>query len=181
MSKPKFLARRDLPPVVLPGARDPPPAEQLPPPDNLDVAVPVERETKSSHFSLEEEINEFYFEEEVHQAPLIELSNPEGEQDQNSTVGTPLIIACSDDSSDEEIDNMAGKGKTLRELMASRGKGQSSKRPTQSQTQALPPVAPQVPSDLGLKVNPDLKKKRLVNTPEEGEVVPHPAKQQKTT
>ena len=41
-------------------------------------------------------------------------------------------------------------------------------------------VRPQVPSDLGLKVNPDLKKKRPVDTPEEGEVVPHSAKQQKT-
>ena len=42
-------------------------------------------------------------------------------------------------------------------------------------------MAPQVPSDLGLKVNPDLKKKRPVETLEEGEVVPHPANQQKTT
>ena len=84
-------------------------------------------------------------------------------------VGAPIIIACPDDSSDEKVDNMAGKGKTLRELMASRGKGQSSKVPAQSQTQVLPPVAPQVPSDLGLKVNPDLKKKRPVETPEEGE------------
>ena len=85
-------------------------------------------------------------------------------------VGAPIIIAYSDDSSDEEVDNMADKGKTLRELMASRGKGQSSKGPAQTQTQVLPPVAPQLPSDLGLKVNPDLKKKRLVETLEEGEV-----------
>ena len=81
---------------------------------------------------------------------------------------------------------MAGKGKTLRELMSSRGKGQSSKSqsskgPTQSQAQTLPPVVPQVPSDPSLKVNPDLKKKRPVDTPEEGEVVSYPAKQQKTT
>ena len=165
---------------MLPGVQNPPPVAQLPPPDNLEVAAPV-GETKSSHLSLEEEIDEFYFEEEVHKAPLIELSDPEGEQDRNSVVGAPIIIACSDDSSDEEVDNMAGKGKTLRELMASRGKGQSSKVPAQSQTQVLPPVAPQVPSDLGLKVNPDLKKKRPVDTPEEGEVVPHPVKQQKIT
>ena len=65
--------------------------------------------------------------------------------------------------------------------MASRGKGQSSKVPAQSQTQVLPPVAPQVPSDLGLKVNQDLKKKRPAEIPEEGEVVPRPDKQQKTT
>ena len=65
--------------------------------------------------------------------------------------------------------------------MSSRGKGQSSKALAQSQTPVLPLVAPQPPSDLGLKVNPDLKKKRLAETPEEGEVVPHPDKQQKTT
>ena len=44
-------------------------AEQLPPPDDPDIAVPVEEETESSHLSLEEEIDEFYFEEEVQQAP----------------------------------------------------------------------------------------------------------------
>ena len=49
--------------------------------------------------------------------------------------------------------------------------------PAQSQTQDLPPVVPQVPSDLGLKVIPDLKKKRPVDPPEEGEVVPRPVKQ----
>ena len=106
----------------------------MPPPDNLKVVAPVKGETKSSRLSLEEEIDEFYFEEEVHKAPLIELSDPEGEQDRNSVVGASIIIACSDDSSDEEVDNMAGKGKALRELMSSRGKGQSSKVPAQSQT-----------------------------------------------
>ena len=150
---------------------------QLPPPDNLEVVAPVEGETESSRLSLEEKIDEFYFEEEVHKASLIKLSDPEGEQDRNSVVGAPIIIACSDDSSDEEVDNMAGKEKTLRELMSSRGKGQSLKVPAQSQTQDLPPVAPQVPSDLGLKVNPDLKKKRPAEIPVEGEVVPRQGKQ----
>ena len=65
--------------------------------------------------------------------------------------------------------------------MSSRGKGQSSKVPAQSQALDLPPAAPQVPSDLGLKVNPDLKKKKPVDVPEEGEVAPRPTKQQKTT
>ena len=97
-------------------------------------------------------------------------------------VGVPIVIACSDDSLDEEIDNMASsKGKSLRELMASRGEGQSSKAPSKSQTPILPPVAPQPPSDPGLKVNPDLKKKRPVETLEEGEVGPRPSKQPKTT
>ena len=42
-------------------------------------------------------------------------------------------------------------------------------------------MVPQDTSDLGLKVNPDLKKKRPVDTSEEGEVVAQPTKQQKTT
>ena len=79
MSKPKFLARQDLKPVVLPGVRNPSPVAQLPLPDNLEVAAPAEGETKSSRLSLEEEIDEFYFEEEIPKAPLIELSDPEGE------------------------------------------------------------------------------------------------------
>ena len=119
MSKTGFLAQRDLSPVVLPGVRDPYLAEQLPLPDEPGVAVPVEGETESSRLFLEEEIDEFYFEEEVQQDPVVELSDPEGEQDQHSAVGAHLIITCSDDSSDEEIEPMAGKGKTLWELMAS--------------------------------------------------------------
>ena len=79
VSKPKFLAREDLKPVVLLGVRDPPSAVQLPPLDNLEVAAPAEGETESSRLSLEEEIDEFYFEDEVDKAPLIELSDPEGE------------------------------------------------------------------------------------------------------
>ena len=122
VSKTGFLAQRDLPPVALPSVRDPYLAEQLPPLDEPGIAVPVEGEAESSRLSLEEETDEFYFEEEVQQAPLVELFDPEGEQDQHSAVGAPIIITCSDDPSDEEIEPMAGKGKTLRELMASRGK-----------------------------------------------------------
>ncbi|XP_050268146.1 uncharacterized protein LOC126712740 [Quercus robur] len=81
---------------------------------------------------------------------------------------------------------MAGKGKSLKELMTSRGKGQSSKvqpskGPSPSKVKTLPPVVPQGVSDPGLKVIPDLKKKRPVDTPEEGEVAVQPTKQQKTT
>ena len=67
--------------------------------------------------------------------------------------------------------------------MAARGKGQTSKAPTKSQIPSnLPPAPPQIPADLDLKVNPDLKKKRLVESLEEGEVGPRQgAKQQKVT
>ena len=112
VSKPKFLARVDLKPVMLPGVRDPPPVVQ-PPPDDLEAAMPAEEEAESSRLSLKEEIDEFYFEEEVDKAPVVELSDPEGEQDRNSVAGAPIIIAFSDDSSNEEVGNMAGKGKSL--------------------------------------------------------------------
>ena len=124
MSKPKFLARHDLKPVVWPSIHKPLPVAQLPPPNNLEVTMQAEGETESSRLTLEEEIDEFYFEEKIPKTPLIELSDLEGEQDRNSVVGAPIIIACSEDSSDDEVDNMASnKGKSLRELMASRGKG----------------------------------------------------------
>ena len=63
--------------------------------------------------------------------------------------------------------------KSLRELMATRGKGSTSKAPSKSQAPFnLPPSPPQVPTDLGLKPNPDLKKKRTAKSLEEGEVGP---------
>ena len=139
---------------------------QLPPQDNPGATAFVEEETESSRLSLEEEIDKFYFEEDNPKAPLIELSNAEGEPDKNSAICVPpLVIACPDDS-DEEVDNMASnKGnKSLQELMAAWGKGQTSKAPTKSQALSnLPPAPPQVPTDLGLKVNLDLKKKRSVS------------------
>ena len=81
VSKPKFLVRQDLKSVVLPGVWNPPPVAQLPPPDNLKVAAQPEEEAESSRLSLEEEIDEFYFEEDIPKAPLIELSDLKEEQD----------------------------------------------------------------------------------------------------
>ena len=115
VSRDGFLAEHDLPPVVLPGVRDPYLAEQLPPPNEPGVAVQTEEEAESSRLSLEDEIDEFYFEEEVQRTPLVELSDPEGERDRHSAVGVPSIVICSD----EETQPMAGKGKYLKELMAS--------------------------------------------------------------
>ena len=112
------MAQDDLRLVVFPGIQNPQPAAQPLPQDNPKVAACVEEETESSRLSLEEEINEFYFEEDIPKAPLIELSDVKGEQDRNSMISAPFIIACSDDSSNEEVDNMASnKGKILRDLM----------------------------------------------------------------
>ena len=59
MSKPGFLAQRDLPPVALPILQNPPPAAQPPPQDHPEVVASVEEETELSRLSLEEEIDEF--------------------------------------------------------------------------------------------------------------------------
>ena len=69
----------------------------------------------------------------------------------------------------------------LRGLMANRNKGSTSKEVPEAQVPAnFPPPPPQLPADLGLKVNLDLRKKRQVEDLEEGEVSPQKgAKQQK--
>ena len=67
--------------------------------------------------------------------------------------------------------------KSLRELMATRGKESTSKVAPKSK---VPPPPPQIPTDLGLKPNPYLKKKRPLEMLEEGRVGPRKGtKQQK--
>ena len=136
VSKPGFLAQRDLPPVVLPIPQNLPPTA-LPLSQPLPVAIAIPKEgVASSRLSLEEEIDKFHFEEEKNlKAPLITISDAEGESDKNSSVHTPiLVIARPDNSFDKEEENMAlNKGnKSLRELMASRGKGSRSKAASKS-------------------------------------------------
>ena len=123
ISKLGFLARSDLPPVVLPIPQNLPSAA-LPLPQILpEVAAIPEEEIASSRLSLEEEIDKFHFEEENNlRAPLINISDAEGELDRNSGVRTPiLVITRLDNSSKEEEDSMVmNKGnKSLRELLAS--------------------------------------------------------------
>ena len=151
VSKPEFLARKDLPPVALPIPQNLPPATQ-PLSQNLpEAAAFPEEEIASSRLSLEEEIDKFHFEEENNlRAPLINILDAEGESNRNSGVCTPILaIACPDNSSDEKEDSMAlNKGnKSLRELMATKGKESTSKATPKSQVLSnLPPSPPQVPS-----------------------------------
>jgi len=177
ISKPGFLAWRDLPPVFLLIPQNLPPTS-LPLPQILpEVAIIPKKEIASSRLSLEEEIDKFNFEEENNpRAPLINILDIESESDNNFGVRTPiLVIACLENSSEEEEDSMAmNKGnKSLRELMAFRGKESTSKAAPKSQVPSnLPLPPPQIPTDLGLKPNPDLKKKRPLERLEEGEVGP---------
>ena len=172
VSKPGFLAWRDLPPVTrlvpqnLPQVAFPLP-QTLP-----EAAVIPAEEIASSHLSLEEEIDKFHFEKENNpKAPLINISDTEGESDRNSGIHTPILVITHPDDSDEEEDSIVlNKGnKSLRDLMATRGKESTSKAAPKSQ---VPPSLPHIPTDLGLKPNPNLKKKRSIQMLEEGKVSP---------
>ena len=89
-----------------------------------------------SRLLLEEEIDKFHFEEENNlRAPLINISNAEGESDRNYSVYTPILVIARPNSFFEEEEdcialNMGNK--SLRDLMASRGKESTSKRASKS-------------------------------------------------
>ena len=72
VSKPRFLAQKDLPPVMRPILQNPfQVALLLPQALPVVAAIPAE-EVASSRLSLDEEIDKFYFEEEQSlRAPLI--------------------------------------------------------------------------------------------------------------
>ena len=65
VSKPDFLAREDLPPIRLPVQQIPPPLiiplQQVP----LEASAAAEEEIASSRLSLEEEIDQFRFVEDI--------------------------------------------------------------------------------------------------------------------
>ena len=158
-----------MPPVELPSRHIP-----------REVAVSRE-ETASSCLSLKAEIDQFYFEGEE-EAPerLVELSDFEGELDRSSVAHSPrLVIAQVNTSSKEEGEISLNTRKGLRDLMAGRNKGFTSKDIPKSQIPLSLPPPPTI--DLGLLPIPNLKKKRKEQELEEGEVVPQKgAKQPKT-
>ena len=67
-------------------------------------------------------------------------------------------------------------GPSLRELMKSRNKAPSPQDKNKSKPPVNPPPPPppppQLSTDLGLKPNPDLRRKRHIEAPKEGEMVP---------
>ena len=69
---------------------------------------------------------------------------------------------------------MASKtGPSLRELMKNRNKVPSPQDKNKFKSPVNPPPPPpQLPANLGLKPNPDLKSKRHIKAPEEGEMAP---------
>ena len=79
-----------------------------------------------------------------------------------------LVTYIADTSNEEE--EMAPKtGPNLKELMRNRNKAPSPQDKNKSKHPANPPPpSPQVPADFGLKLNPDLRRKRPVDSAEEG-------------
>ena len=129
VSVPGFLAQRDLPPVELPLQHS-----------SREVAIPRE-ETASSHLSFEAEIDQFRLEEE-REAPErpVELSDSEDEFNRLSTAHSPrLVVAWFDTSSEEEEEMTLNPRRGLKDLVAGRNKGSSSKKAPKTQ---LPPNLP---------------------------------------
>ena len=173
MSRPHFSAPHDLPLVDHPILQGIPlaahPLQQVP----LGQAVAEEGTASSS--SLEEEIDKFQFEEEETQVEVIVISEAKEETDEYSCVQTPApIVTYVEDSSDNEEEEMAPKPTpSLRELMKGRNKAPSPQEANKSKPlMNPPPPPPQLPADLRLKPNPELRRKRHQDVPEEGEIGP---------
>ena len=166
VSRPGFLAPHDLPLVNHPISQGIPFAAQ--PLQQVPLRQAVVEEGTASSSSLEEEINRFRFEEEA-----IVISEAKEEADEYSCIQTPApIITYVGDSLDNEEEDMAPKtGPSLRELMKGRNKTPSPQEKSKSKPPVNPPP-PQLPTDLGLKPNPDLRRKRHTEAPEEGEMGP---------
>ena len=167
VSRPGFLAPHELPPVDHPILQGIPfaaqPLQQVP----LGQAIVEEGAAYSS--SLQEEIDRFQFEEEA-----IVISEVEEEADEYSCIQTPAqIITYVGDSSNEEEEMASKTGPSLKELMKGRNKAPSPQDKNKSKPPVNPPPpSPQLPADLGLKPNLDLRKKRHTEVPEEGEMGP---------
>ena len=165
VSRPGFLAPHDLPPVDHPIPQVIPfPAQPL---QQVPLGQAIVEEGAASSSSLEEKIDRFQFEEEA-----IVISEAEEEADEYSCVQTPAqIVTYVGDSSDDEEVMTPKTGPSLRELKKNRNKALS----PQDKNKSKPPVNPPTPQllvDLGLKPNPDLRRKRPTEVIEEGEIGP---------
>ena len=92
----------------------------------------------------------------------MELSDSEADFDRFSTAYSPRLIVARVDSNSEEEEEMAlNQRRSLKDLVAGRNKGSSSKEAPKSQTSTnLPPPPPFPVTTVGLLPCPDLKKKR---------------------
>ena len=167
VSRPDFLAPYDLPPVDHPIPQGIPIVAQ--PLQEVPLREAILREGTTSSSSLEQEIDKFRFEEET-----ILVSEAEERADEHSCVQTPAqVVTYIADTSNKEEEMAPKTGPSLKELMRNRNNAPSSQEKGKSKQPANPPpLPPQVPTDLGLKPNPDLRRKRPVEPAEEGELGP---------
>ena len=163
--EPSLSASYDLPPVDHPNPQGIPLAAQ--PLQQVPLGQAIVKEGAAFSSSLEEEIDKFQFEEEA-----IVISEAEEEADEYSCVQIPAqIVTYIGDSSDDEEEIVPKTGLSLRELMKSRNKAPSPQHKNKSKPLVNPPPSPpQLPIDLGLKPNPNLRRKRHIEAPEEGEM-----------
>ena len=171
VSWPHFLAPHDLPPVDHPIPQGVPLAAQ--PIQQVPLGQAVAEEGIASSSSLEEEINKFQFEEETQGIEAIVISEAEEETEEYSCIQTPTpIITYMEDSSDNKVEEMAPKsGPSLREFMKGRNKAPTPQETNKSKPPVNPPPPPlQLPADLGLKPNPELRRKRHHEAHEKGEI-----------
>ena len=174
VSRPYFLAPHDLLPIDHPIPQGislaAQPIQQVP----LEQAIAKEGIASSS--LLEEEIDKFQFEEEETQGvEAIVISEAEEETEEYSGIQTPApVVTYVEDSSDDEAEEMASKsGKSLRELMKGRNIAPTPQEAHKSKPPVNPPPPPpQLLVDLGLKPNPELRRKRQQDALEEGEIGP---------
>ena len=137
----------------------------------MSLGQAVAGEGTASSSSLEEEIDKFQFEEEETQVEAIVISEAEKETNEYSCIQIPApIVTNVENSSDNKAEEMAPKpNQSLRELMKARKKALSPQKANKSKPS---PPPPQLSTDLGLKPNPDLRRKRHQEVPEEGEIGP---------
>ena len=147
------------------------------------MPVAVEEEIASSWLSLEDEINQFRFVEDVGPSEKpVDISDSETEYVNISSVHPKqLIVTQVDSESEEEEEQMDPKKRPgLKGLLASRNKGGSSKEAPKTQHPVIPPPPPS--TNLSLLAMPNLKKRKTDQELEEGKLVPRKEnKQQKIT
>ena len=110
---------------------------------------------------MEEEIDQFYFVEDVgpSEKPVDILDSETESINLSSVHPKQLIITQVDSEFEEEEEQMDQKKRPgLKGLLASRNKGGSSKEVPKTQPPVIPP--PPALTDLGLLAMPNLKKRR---------------------
>ena len=178
VSRLDFLVLHDFPQVDHPIPQGIPLAAQ---PLKMPLGQAVAKEGIASSSLLEEEIDKFQFEEEETQVEVIVISEAKEETDEYSCVQTPTpIVTYVKDSSDNEEEEMAPKSTpSLRELIKRRNKAPSPQEASKSKPPVNPPPPPpQLPANLGLKTNRELRRKRHQEVPEEGKIGPQKGNKQ---